>query len=336
MARVIDIDIVDNQASKSSFGIVLQNSKTEQSLRVTLKKVFKDSFPESSFFLSIRVKEEKKQELLTSVKELLLFGLNLLIETMGALQEEGKAEYFFEELFRFELAEGKLFILLDMEKAIPLGIEMVVMILEPILEIVDLRQIQGAFTISTDMSIKGVVGTVKRSNNYNDEEQMEKLRDETNLYRLFLTGLGIKLNIDCLKEARPTIVKELAQSMNENVHDKAVRYLIMSFIGFSGKIRFSKENTLDLLMDFLNKVDPDVPDGADLIDEVGEILYKAGWFDLVEKTPVLSNFVSTLIECGHCDINVGYSSDRATFYLNAKTEGIKELYMAVMEGVKSE
>ena len=57
------------------------------------------------------------------------------------------------------------------------------------------------FKISTDISLRDVVGKVSRAKNLSEEEA-EKLKDETNLFRFFLKGLSVSLLIGCDKKRK--------------------------------------------------------------------------------------------------------------------------------------
>jgi hypothetical protein len=321
----VEIDIVDNAASKSSFSLHLENDTTQNNMRTALQTAVPNA-PEKSLFFSIKSKPGKAQELKADFEK--------LIETLvGMAGEFGALDEAQGNPVTVGANQDTVFVLANISSLGPL--ETLLSSVLMLSEYAHITKLECTGVIASDMTLKGVVGAVKRSNNYDSQEEAEKLRDETNLYRLFLSGLGIKFSVDCLKESVKKVSNDVANLLGDKVPEKTVRFLALAARGFSARIRFSKDNSLDLLMDFLNSVNPDVPDGADLIDEVGMKLSESNWVGLLQQFPFLDQFVDALKGKALCDVKLGLSLEKATLFAAFKTEGIFELYDTAMQGMEN-
>lgn len=60
------------------------------------------------------------------------------------------------------------------------------------------------------------------------------------------------------------------------------------------KVKLSSQDSLDLLMKFLNETAPDVPDGADLVDSLGLLMDELQWFARLEEIPFLNSFITAV------------------------------------------
>ncbi len=87
-------------------------------------------------------------------------------------------------------------------------------------------------------------------------------------------------------------------------------------------------------MDFLNSTNPDVPDGADLIDEIGMALDRSDWFNVADKIPFIQEFVTALQTEAIFDLQVGIVSDKGLIAAHVKTDGIDDLYKKIVEGAQ--
>lgn len=316
---------MDNAASKSAFSLHLENDTTANNIRTLLKSAVPNP-PEKAIFFAIKAKAGKSEELKADFQTLL--------QTLFAMASEyGAVDTEQEEPYVLGVSQETVFVLVDLGCLGPVETALAAALM--LSDYVHAFKLEATGCIASDMTLKGVVGTVKRSNNYESQEEAEKLRDETNLYRLFLSGLGIKVSVDCLKESVKKVSTDIANLLSRSTNDKVARFVSLAARGFSLRIKFSKDNSLDLLMDFLNSVNPDVPDGADLIDEVGTKLADTNWVNLLQQMPFLDQFIEALKARALCDIKLGLSVEKATCFAAFKTEGIYELYDTAMQGMEN-
>jgi hypothetical protein len=316
---------VDNAASKSALSLHLENDTTTNNIRAALKSAIPNP-PEKALFFSIKAKAGKSQELKADFESLL--------QTLFAMaNENGLVDESQKEPYVIGVGQETVFVLVDLRSLGPVETALSAALM--LSDYVHAFKLEASGSIASDMTLKGVVGTVKRSNNYESQEEAEKLRDETNLYRLFLSGLGIKVSVDCLKESVKKVSTDIANLLSRTTNDKVARFVSLAARGFSLRVKFSKDNSLDLLMDFLNSVNPDVPDGADLIDEVGTKLADSNWVGLLQQLPFLDQLVEALKARALCDVKLGLTLEKATCFAAFKTEGIYELYDTAMQGMEN-
>jgi len=316
---------VDNAASKSAFSLHLENDTTTNNMRSALKAAIQNP-PEKAIFFSIKSKAGKSQELKTDFESLLQTVVAMVGE-FGGLDESQQSPYV------VGTSQDTVYVLLDISCFGPLETVLAAGLM--LSDYVHVSKLEANGIIASDMTLKGVVGTVKRSNNYESQEEADKLRDETNLYRLFLSGLGVKVSLDCLKESVKKVSADIANQLSKNANERVLLFLSLAARGFSLRIKFSKDNSLDLLMDFLNSVNPDVPDGADLIDEVGTKLADFDWVSIMQQYPFIGQFVEALRARALCDLKLGITLEKATAFAAFKTEGIYELYDTAMQGMEN-
>ena len=157
--------------------------------------------------------------------------------------------------------------------------------------------------------------------------------EETNFFKLFLQGFRINLELFVEDSKREVVTSFLAAHLREAVQNPQLRFLLATLKSAAVRIKLSQEDTLGLLMDFLDHVGVEAPDGADLIDAVGFMLDSEDFHYMVGEVPHVSELVDALKQLGKCDISLGYSQEKASAKLLVRMDGVKELYENVMAGM---
>ena len=156
--------------------------------------------------------------------------------------------------------------------------------------------------------------------------------DETNLFKFFLSGISILAVVTCDSKIKPLIGAALCQKSIDIATDKTFCFLTAAFRSLFFKVKMSTDNTFDLLMEFLNTINPDIPDGADLIDSIGGLAQEIGFCDTIKQVPVIEALLNWAKDECLCDIQIAALIDGGAVHLRIKTEGIKELYEKVLQG----
>lgn len=73
-----------------------------------------------------------------------------------------------------------------------------------------------------------------------------------------------------------------------------------------------------------NKQNPDIPDAADLIDELGFFLVENQ--EVLTEYPFVEEFLNDLKEQGIFDVEIGVVDDNTKICLNVSTSGLAEAY----------
>lgn len=173
---------------------------------------------------------------------------------------------------------------------------------------------------------------MSRSAAAKSEQEKEALKDETNLFRFFLKGLSLKFNLNCDAAKKAAIAEMAVDLLKDMLDDKVLKYAALAFQGLSIRFNMASNDSLDLLMEFLNKEAPDVPDGADLVDEVGLFLDSMNWFDIYSGFPFLQEFIGAIASQGICDLQTGFVTEEGLLAVLFKTDGMDDLFKKVMEG----
>lgn len=164
--------------------------------------------------------------------------------------------------------------------------------------------------------------------------EAEKLKDETNLFRFFLKGLTINGRVDVDKAYKKTVSSIFLEMLQGTLSDRFLSFLVLAFRGLNIKLRMSSKDSLDLLMDFLNTSNPDIPDGADLIDELGLMMDSLDFFSVSENLPFVQEFITALQAEGICDIQVGIFNSMGLAATHVRTDGLDDLYKKILEGAQ--
>lgn len=79
-----------------------------------------------------------------------------------------------------------------------------------------------------------------------------------------------------------------------------------------------------------------MPDGADLVDEIGIMLSKSRLIDYYDNVPYIRQFIDALHDIGRADIEIGITNEYMSSSFSFFTEGFKELFDLIMQGMVDE
>lgn len=325
--RLVDFEIIDGDSAKSRGEIELLTGPENKRMPEILKKTFPMFDPTKTYaYLIINTKDaEKVTEAFNNlIGEGIAFAIEQSSEAGAALQDMHVKTGVYKE--------KKVIVLADLTVSAA-----TVSIHENLTEMTELLntvkpQVQAS--VASNMTLKDVVGKVSRSQNLTEEEK-ERLLDETNLLRLFLSGFSARARVDCSEANKPVLRNFLLEKIGLEPQEvpKSFRFMLLAFNSCQFRMRLSPEKTFNMVMDFLNQKNPDVPDGADLVDEVGLALDGSGTLNAYYELPFFRNFVDSIKEYALCDVEVGFHSIPLNASMKFQTEGIKELWEHVLDGM---
>lgn len=125
---------------------------------------------------------------------------------------------------------------------------------------------------------------------------------------------------------------EICKNVTRKYTERTLRFILLTLRSVVVKVKMSSDSSFELFMDFLNSINLDIPDGADLIDEVGIILQSIQAKDLLGAFPVVHDFLTWVYDEGLCDFFLGTTTENGLINFAFRTEGIKEFYSTLMEG----
>ena len=160
------------------------------------------------------------------------------------------------------------------------------------------------------------------------------MNQNSNLFKLITHGLAFRLKIDIakkfLKEARTKILGVTKSFIDSVLSDKVFNFCLKAIKGLFIRIKLSPQETYGLLHSSFGELD--LPDAADLVDELGMMANEAKLVHYYDNTPFIKEFIDALHDYGQCSFEFGYSSTQRTFGINVYTQGIKELFDTLMQG----
>ena len=174
---------------------------------------------------------------------------------------------------------------------------------------------------------------ISRSTDYDkDPQAKEKMLQETNLFKFFLSGISILMDVTSDSNLKEQLMKEVVAKAKDQLKERTTRFFLLAARSAFMRVKLSTENTYDLFMEFLNSLKLDVPDGADFIDAIGSGFAKFNIAVMIRMVPALNNFLNWLLEEGLFDFHFGVLVKGGAVHVRIQTEGIKELYEKVMAG----
>lgn len=160
------------------------------------------------------------------------------------------------------------------------------------------------------------------------------MNQESNLMKLFMHGFNLRVKADVskkfLKEIRTRLIKGLGPILNEMVPDKFLNFVIKAVKGLQARVKMSPEETYGLFKSHFEGLD--LPDGADLVDEIGIAASQGGLFHYYDNVPFVKHMIDSLHDIAECDVEIGYTSEQRTGAVNFHTKGIRELFDLIMAG----
>lgn len=161
---------------------------------------------------------------------------------------------------------------------------------------------------------------------------------DSNLLKLIMSGFAMRIKADVskkyLKEIRARLIKIINSMLKDTIQDKLVNFTLKAVRGLQARVKMSPEETFSLFKTHFDGID--MPDGADLVDEIGLMAAEAGWVKYYDNVPFIRHMIDSLHDLAVCDIEVGYTSEQRTCSLKFVTKGIKELFDLIMAGCVEE
>lgn len=132
---------------------------------------------------------------------------------------------------------------------------------------------------------------------------------------------------------KETVMKDICKKFTtRQFTERTLRFFLLTLRSAVIKLKMSSDSSFELLMDFLNTLSPDIPDGADLIDAVGGELEKMRFSNILQSAPAIYDMLSWMYDECLCDTGLSVLVHNGMIDLSLKTEGIKEFYEHLMQG----
>lgn len=212
--------------------------------------------------------------------------------------------------------------------------------LEGALAILNDTGFRATGSIGLGTSIKEILTMLDRHSmqEIKEDKDLKEINEKTNLFRLVTHGLAIKIKADIakkfLKEVRARILQIGNDFINMFFPDKVMNFAIKALKGIHMRIKLTQEETYTLFKDSVGDID--LPDAADLIDELGVFVSERKLIDIYDNMPFVKEFIDSFHDLAKCDIEIGYSSSQRTASVNMVTQGIRELFDLLIQGFLEE
>lgn len=162
----------------------------------------------------------------------------------------------------------------------------------------------------------------------------KELNDKSNLLRVGLCGAAVRARVEinktCVNSVRDQVLGLLQSDLSWK-NDKFTKFLISAFRGFSMRLKLSENESYNMAKDmFEGKT---LPDAADLVDEFGTILSETRLIEYYDNVPYIREFIDALHDYCKCNMELGLATQHITFSLSFATEGCKELFDLIMQGM---
>lgn len=147
----------------------------------------------------------------------------------------------------------------------------------------------------------------------------------------------MKAKVECSEANKHVIRENIATVLSlgsPTALPKSLRWISLCFNNAVFKMKLSQEKTFNIVMEFLNKLNPDIPDGADLVDTVGDLCDQMGVLSAYEEFPAFRSLIDSLKEEGLFQATTGLYHPSISLELTCKTEGVKELLDLVLGGIE--
>lgn len=161
------------------------------------------------------------------------------------------------------------------------------------------------------------------------------MSDKSSLLRLILCGAALRIYVDTTKMGKVALRKFLTSYAISDwlalFSDKTFRFITLAFRGLQMRMKLADELTYNLVKDLLHDVP--IPDGVDLVDAVGKSMSESNFIGQYDNVPFIREFIDALHDFGKADFEFGIHSEAFTFSFGGFTEGIKELFDLVIQGM---
>ena len=150
-------------------------------------------------------------------------------------------------------------------------------------------------------------------------------------------GAAIRTNLDVNKNAVKWVrksVSEMMASFGLDSKNKLIKFIGMAFKGAQMRIKLSEDETYKMAIEALGNTP--LPDAADLVDEIGTWLSNTRIIEYYDNVPYIRQFIDALHELAKADIEIGMTSEHITCSLNFFSEGFKELFDLIMQGMNDQ
>lgn len=199
----------------------------------------------------------------------------------------------------------------------------------------------GFLGIATAVSLKNILNHVTwflpkvNRAKASDPKESKSINEKSNLLKLIFCGAAFRVRCEVKKTALPQIrslvYETLHQDNNQLSSDKFLAFIMMAFKGFAMRVKLSEEETLRMVKEYFEG--RALPDGADLVDEIGSLLSTSRLIEYYDNVPFIREFIDGLHKYARCNIELGMHIQSTTASFHFSTEGVKELFDLIMEGM---
>lgn len=325
---MFSIELLDQKAQDTEFGVAYEQAPGNSRVPNLMKSAFPMTDPKvPKLYFKIKAKDAEKLDL--AIEKFLGTFMIFINDSYNDLAEIIRET-------RIQVGHfGKNCIVM-----IPLDshevYQSLVTTFEDALSVLNDTGIRASGTLGLGITLKDILGSIDRNemkNSSSNPQKMKEINEKSNLFRLITHGIALRVKVDIakkyLKQVRIRILKAAANLINSMVTNKIFNFCLKALKGIHIRLKLSPFETYGLFQSSIGEMD--LPDAADLIDEIG-MMANHKLIRYYDNIPFVRELVDAIHEQGHCDMELGYSSPQRTCLIEMHTQGIKEVFDAIMQG----
>lgn len=211
--------------------------------------------------------------------------------------------------------------------------------LEEINELLRQPAPQLSIKMRSNLDLKYCIEQINRAEDqavYQGQDAAEATIDNTNLLKFLVTGFSLNIILSCKTVIKDKLLEFLTGFVAKiDSHMEFDNYLVKyyeKFLKITNSMVNIPQNNLQEKCKKWNEENPDIPDAADLVDEIGFMF--ENYQDFLTNHPFVEEFLDDLKENGLFDIEMGIVDDGTKVSLGMVTSGAVELYNEVLQGMQ--
>ncbi len=149
-----------------------------------------------------------------------------------------------------------------------------------------------------------------------------------------MCGAALRIYLDVSKRgvsALRKMITSIISDLDGALSDQTYKFMALAFKGLQMRLRMTDDETYHMVKEHFSNVA--LPDGIDLVDAIGKYLSDSRIIEYYDNVPYIREFIDALHEYAKADIEIGVHGEKFTCSIGGFTEGIKELFDLVLQGM---
>ena len=358
--QAVSIELLDGDSlRKSQVKLRLETGDRNTRFPALMKET--GFAPAKSAPLIILAVKSRKPDKLKSTLDNTFFYICELLKQKAVLDLEADSRQVFPLIATKE--SKKVYIRIDPIQLIPFMD--LSLLLEEVINLMSHLNCNFEGTLSSSFSLEDYLGKISRESYDQNSAEAKELNKQSNLLKLFFTGIKGDLKLDIAPSARKLVFSMLFDKLkswlnpkpqpeptegdNSNKGDslpqeeeededdtpsnKLVSFLLLALQSTKLKMKFNSQDPYDILTEMCGDDLPDIPDAVDLVDYIGKIYEKSGMHDIIRKAPVLQQTMNKLESYGSAEFSLTFGTDKGSVTFDVELEGLGKLYELISSGM---